>query len=915
MKKMIAAILVACCFFPTAVLAWSNWNTLSTPYFKVFYQPGMESDAYNVLQTLEHYRPYVEKLTGNSVLNTAMKIEDIGNLVNGYANPVGNVIGLYRYPPTSDELSYCDDWWQMVATHEYIHQLQLTNDNGMPRLIRQLLGNLLFVQLHQPMWMTEGITVYGESQLSPTAGRMNSGYYTSIISALAKEDRLPSLTKASYYSTDTPIAHYYVFGGSFHSYLAKTYGEDRFAMLYDDNSSRMESYANAATPGLSLNVAFARVYGKPLEQLWFDWHNYEKNKAYTMPQQRVTHDGWNKSELKINGNYLYYIVRKADKTGPSSMFYTSGLAKLDISKPKASAKMVINQNTDFPCGYQIANDKLYYSRNEVKKGFANNENDGYGYITQIMVSELDGSGARMLAKGPIRAFFTMPDGSLLIAEDSDGYRSSTIKRLDPTGKKVLEQYNTNLLISGIFADAGRIMITARDFWKNNSIYRLDTASARLIPVIDTPSMETITGLQGDLLSFTALYNGNTGSYIYNLKTGECQHYSKFTDLRSPVSAPDANTYFLSINGNGVDVYADAAPLVSFSIPKQEHVTPPFNRMEITPVKTPNPATSPVSKASLMSNQSTWTEALAAKSIRRGTYAENLKHLLVPRMLRLPILEGNGDSLSIGAVLVGNDVVGDIPMWQVSGVYDTVTKKTQVDVSVQNSLLRPIHQSINFSSSDDGSISLNNYYNLFQSANYGLSSVSLGLSLGASDGYNRRVLSPYVSNRLIWPTGSLQMNNSYLLEDKTNMGSTKNRKGWQSQLSIKQRSGKHAQINSTINAAYDPDANYDEVFYPIRGYKDELKSNSGFTVRNTIYRPIYKVREGIWTPQIYLEDISAGLFFDAAFRKDNYKEPDHYSYGLELIAEIGAAFSGMLNAGARFGYDKDGNMFVGMILGM
>lgn len=913
MKRCITPLLIIICLLPSLVWAWSNWNTLSTPYFKVFYQPGMEADAYNVLQTLEHYRPYVEQLTGNSVYNTTMKIEDIGNLVNGYANPVGNVIGLYRYPPTSDELAYCNDWWQMVATHEYIHQLQLTNDNGVPRMLRQLLGNLLYVQLHQPMWMTEGITVYGESNLSPNAGRMNSGYYSSIISALAKEDRLPSLTKASYYSTDTPIGHYYVYGGSFHSYLATTYGEDKFALLYDDNSSRVESYANAATPGLSLDIAFARVYGKPLERLWLDWHNYERAKPYTMPKQQITYDGWNKSELKSHGNHLYYIVRKADKTGPGALFYTNGLARLDITKPKSSPQMVIRQNTDFPCGYQIVDAKLYYSRNEVKKGFANNENDGYGYITQIMLSDIDGFNARMLTQGLIRAFYALPDGSLYIAKDTNGYRTTTIKKLDPTGKKVLEQYNTNLLISGIYADAGRIFVTAKDYWKNNSIYQLDTASAKLIPIIDTPSMESITGLKGDVLSYTALYNGNTGSYTYNLKTGECKQYTPFTDFRSPASAVDGKVYFLSINGNGVDVYADAAPLLAFSIPKQPHSKAPFERMDMQLKSADSSALD--TRAKLQTSQLTWEEALSSKSIHRGTYADNIKHLMVPRMLRLPIVEGNGDSLSVGLVLVGNDVVGDIPIWQLMGIYDTYTGQTNVDFSLQNSIFRPIHQSIEFSTRDNGSIGLNQYYNLYQSANYGLSSVTTGLSFSSSDGYKRRVISPYISNSIRWYSGSMRLYNSYLLEDKNNLGSNQNRKGWQGQLSLRQRSGKHAELNSTINAAYDPDASSDDVFYPLRGYKDELADNSGFTVRNTLYRPIYKVREGIWTPQIYLEDISAGLFFDAAFRKDNYKQPEQYSYGIELIAEIGAAFRGMMNAGLRVGYDKDGNAFIGMILGM
>ena len=244
MKAFTTLLVLVLGIIPLNSYALANWHTLYNNNFKVFYQTGMESEAMSAIQTLEYYRPYVEKLTGNTHPHTAIKIEDIGNLVNGYANPVGNQIALFRYPPTSDELSYCDDWTQMVATHEYIHMLQMTNDSGIPRLLRTLFGNLLYVQLNQPMWMTEGITVYGESQLSPTSGRLNSGYYNSIISVLAKEDRLPSMTKASYYSTDTPLAHYYVFGGSFHSYLSRTYGEDKLALLYDDNSSRVESYAN-----------------------------------------------------------------------------------------------------------------------------------------------------------------------------------------------------------------------------------------------------------------------------------------------------------------------------------------------------------------------------------------------------------------------------------------------------------------------------------------------------------------------------------------------------------------------------------------------------------------------------------------------------------------------------------------------
>ena len=71
---------------------------------------------------------------------------------------------------------------------------------------------------------------------------------------------------------------------------------------------------------------------------------------------------------------------------------------------------------------------------------------------------------------------------------------------------------------------------------------------------------------------------------------------------------------------------------------------------------------------------------------------------------------------------------------------------------------------------------------------------------------------------------------------------------------------------------------------------------------------------MWSPQIYLEDISAGLFYDAAFPRLNSDRDYQSSYGLELIAEVGAAFYGMANVGVRAGYDRAGESFIEMILG-
>jgi hypothetical protein len=873
----------------------------------------MESEAMAAMQTMEYYRPYVEKLTGNTHPRTAVKLEDIGNLVNGYANPVGNQIALFRYPPTSDELSVCDDWTQMVAPHEYIHMLQMTNDSGVPQLMRQIFGNLLYVQLHQPMWMTEGITVYGESQLSPTSGRLNGGYYTSIISALAKENRLPSLTKAAYYSSDTPLAHYYVFGGSFHSYLARTYGEDKFATLYHDNSSRVESYTNAAMPSLSLNGAFARTYGKPLEVLWQDWQNSEKAKPYQMPQQRSTYSGWNKSELKSHNDMLFYIASKADKTGPGASIYHNGIVRLDPTTNKS--RFIIQQSTEFPAGFQIANDKIYYSRNQVQRGFANAENDGYGFVTEILSADLYGSNRKVLCKGLIRAFSPLPDGSLLLAEDMPDYQSSIIKRFDPTTGVTTEQFSTTKLIHGIFVDGERIFVNAKDYWKNSSIFELDIAAKKLVPIIDTPSWEVMTAVSGEIISFAAVYDGSTGSYQYNLTTGACSRFGGISDIRTPVQTPQGKDYFISVNGDGLDIYTDTLILKPYSIPQKAYDNPPFQRIAYSGAATKPAASSLATKSDGSPVPATWNEAIDTYNIKQGTYMDNVLHLLMPRMLHLPILEGTTDSLSIGAILVGNDVVGDFPQWQLTGYYDTYRSKTNVEFALQNSFFRPLHQQIEVSNIDGGSLTLNQYATLYQRANFGLNSIVGGIRYIARDAYERRIVSPYINNSLSWAGGRLGLYNSLVWEDKENLSSNRNRLGWQGQLSFRQQATTHSELNSTVNIAYDPDAETDEVFYPLRGYADELPANQGITIRNTLYHPLYKVREGNWSPQIYLEDISGGLFFDAALPRYNTEAAAHYSYGVELIAEIGAAFQGMMNIGVRAGYDREGKSFIDLMLGI
>jgi hypothetical protein len=870
------------------ILAPAALKTMANDKFIVYYRTGMEHEAYHALQVLEYYRPRLEKMTGNTYGKAAIKLEDMGNLVNGFANPVGNVIGLYMYPPTSDELSFGEDWFQIVAPHEYIHQLQLSYEGGLPELMRSLFGNLLFVQMNQPMWMTEGITVYGESQLSEYAGRMNSAYYSAVIAALAREDKMPSPTKAAYYSADTPLAHYYVFGGSFHQYLAENYGEDKFSRLYMDNSSRIAAYSNGLTPALALDPAFQNTYGASLGTLWQDWQTREKMNAPALQRERITQDGWEKGNLSMQDGKLYYTHRKGFKTGPGRSFSYNSLMKIDTTVPGAAPQEILRQASGFPAGYKIRKDKVYYSRNEYQRGFSNKENEGFGAITQLVLLQ-DGS-HKLLYEGQVRAFLPLENGTILIAEDMPYYRGSVLFEYDPLSESKTTLYEGEELIHGICMAEGEIFLNAKTYWSNSGIYRLE--DAKLSTVINSPSKESLVCATSGKLYYNAVFEDKLEGFEYDLKTRAVRQMVSDDYLKDPVITDAKELYYLAMNSQGMDLYKSNADFQEPDIPTFKRIPAPFPKQEYQGQTT-------------LHNGS---------PIVHGSYSQNIAHMLNPRMLRIPQIYGEQDSLAIGAILVGQDAAGDFPLWQIAAVYDTFRKKVIGDFSLSSKFLNPVNQDLLVSSDDDFTVQLNNSMALYRRQNFGLNSINLGIGIRTRNMFERNELYPFISQSLSWSSGQMGIRNTVFVEAKQGDLFQPKRLGWQGQVVLRQGFlALGSELNSIINLAYDPDAAYDDVFYPLRGYDQELSANKGITIRNTLYRPIFRIREGLWNPQIFLEDINLGLFYDLAL-KDGSEEPEEFSYGLELIGEFGLMFMGNANAGLRIGKTKAGDQFATVFLG-
>ncbi len=889
-RYLLALLLII--ILPTLLPGWMNYSSLQTANFEVFFRKGWETEALNLLQTMEYSRPYVEKLTGNRLGRIPFVIEDMGAMANGYTNPVGTKIAVFAYPPTRDELSLVEDWWQMVGVHEYIHMAQMTRASGTPALLRAIFGNILYPNLYQPMWMTEAVTVYGESQLSPYSGRMNAGTYNAIMGTLAREGKLPSPTKAAYYSYDTPLGNYYVYGGSFFQYLSQTYGEEKFALLFEQTGSNLFSYLNPLVSFLSLDQAFYDVYRVPLRQLWSDWQLAEIRKDFTIPRQNLSSEGWRCSDLSYHDGSLYYTSYYAQKTGPGSTFGSNRLIRISSPETNPVKTVLIEQAADFSAGYQIEGNTLYYSRAELRGGYDNNEYDGLGVYTQLYQKDLVTGAGRWLASGDIRSFCRLENGSLLLAEDDATHQNSILSLLDPDTRIKQELGSLDHLISNLHCDGGRVLATARSFYQNNSIYELELAPLRLKPLIHTPHQESLVSFADGQIVFDAIYEGKNASYLYKLDSGQLFRFEGISEVSSAVQTPGGATFFISMNAKGNDIYSDQLDLKPFTLPQTKTKPAPYSRLD-----------------ELRDNF-----ILDKYPVQSGSYAKNLTHMLWPRMYRFPYIYGNEDSLIVGAMIGGNDILGDFPQWGATVLYDVNQQNWGYEVSLLNYFFRPIKQSITYTDLDKCSLSSSQYVTLLQKMNYGLTAAWAGFGLTTSDDFVRKLWFPYLGLNFSFPGVRVQTNNALMYETQEFWPSDRERLGWQGRMGLRIKAPLASELRSKVHLAFDPDAKKDEVFSTIRGYTTKWKYNKGLTVATTWYKPIIKVREGLWNPNVYLEDINLGLFYDAAFPGIRDQSDFRSAFGVELIAELFAGYMFGINLGVRFSYNKEGKFLTSLVLG-
>ncbi len=844
-------------FAPASGYGWADWKCLKNEYYKVFYKPQYENQAYELFYMFDYIRPEIERFTGAGIGHLPVTLEDKGMVVNGLSHPVFNFIRLNTTPPLGGNLSYTRNWFSAVGAHELTHIYHLTKTEGLPEVLSSIFGNIFTPNLTSPLWIIEGSPVYAESMVFPNQGRLNDGYFHAYIEARHSAGRFPDIMTATAQPLEYPLGAAYLYGGMFWEYLAGKYGAERFSAFYAANGSSVLSLLSPILPCIGIDRASKQTFGKSLPELWAEWKSEQEAKGhYSRESRKLTERGWRIEDIEYENGKIYASRSYRKKTGPYSHFSINELSEYD---PLTNSERTLFLSTaPWSLNLDINGDELYYAVVETKRGFDNASNLTFGTYHAIRRRNLQTGSDDAVLKGAIRAFTALPDSSILYSEDIKGEFGSNLFSYENGAKHF--HFRSDCLINEIETDGERIVVQARKEWENYNLYELDLTNQKLKPLVKTPYWTGDISLFEDRLYFSSNRGKEYRIFYYDFATEEIFESESEEYRRNPhFDKTKEKLYFTGLNSYGEDIYSAGIQFEETAFDETLPAAPQFTKTE---------------------------------GIRKGSYWDNLA-ALAPK-LRFPIIYTDEDSAAVGVVLAGADAVGDFPMYITSFQYDYKRQKPNYSLELQFNYFAPLYGSISYTDFDEGTLRAAVRYPFLVRQSAGLQNVSIGLSSNRFDDFQRHLIQQDISLRFGFPFTEFRCDFALLTESET-LGSTLHRTGLYSELNLRQYTG-FGELRTRLRHIHDLESP-DKAFPILRGCNHESRARKGYFGSLDVHIPMLEIRTGLWNPNIYFEDFIATPFIEYA---DCHGFDNQYSYGLELHQEVKAFFSCLqLDLGLRF----------------
>ena len=296
------------------VIPNAHWRTIDTKHFHIHFTPELEPAARRAALSAERAYAKLAAQLHEPRGPIDLVVADNVDYANGSTTPFPtNRIIVYAHPPLDDlALRYYDDWLALVITHELTHVFHLDRTRGWWRVAQHIFGRspALFPNLYQPSWVTEGLAVYFESDLTGF-GRVDGTYEQMIIASTAREHGMLGIDQWSLSTTRYPNGDIaYGEGALFMDYLARTRGAPTIRHFVETSSG--------ATIPFRLNHMARQGFGISYSDAWRAWHD---SVVAWAPSARVPMRDWR--DVTAGGYFVGYPRWATD----GSLYYVASNRK------------------------------------------------------------------------------------------------------------------------------------------------------------------------------------------------------------------------------------------------------------------------------------------------------------------------------------------------------------------------------------------------------------------------------------------------------------------------------------------------------------------------------------------------------------------------------------------------------------
>lgn len=245
-----------------------RWREISRNDITVIFPAACTTQAEYTLASasrlVAEMRPFWQDTLADKI---RIVLNDNTDDANGFATffPY-NLISINLHVPVPDSALICSrEWIDLVLAHEMTHIFNLNAAASPFHQLRKVFGNMpaLFPAMQMPIWVIEGLAVYGESRFSADGRLLHPGFQL-MLEAAQNESKVPSWRQINGNPSVWPGATAkYLFGAKFMQFLAQKYGEEKIREYVEFETSRLLL--------LSTSQGFKQIFGKDLSRLWSEF--------------------------------------------------------------------------------------------------------------------------------------------------------------------------------------------------------------------------------------------------------------------------------------------------------------------------------------------------------------------------------------------------------------------------------------------------------------------------------------------------------------------------------------------------------------------------------------------------------------------------------------------------------------------